>query len=256
MAAAIPPKVSRVVDIFVSVAAAVVIWGALQKLLHTSWADFFLKVGLGTEAAVFLVYGILYLWYPAIDDNKVTIEGAAAPQDNPALKSMEKMLEEADINPASLGKLSEGFQKLGTTVEKMGEISDVVKATGDYTQKTKEAAKALDAVKTAYAGMAGSATSFNNASEGAKVFHEQIQVLNKNLSSLNTIYELELQEGSNHLKSLNRFYGKLNEASNAMNTTAADAVKAKEQIAALANNLGKLNQIYGNMIGAMQGSKS
>ena len=32
MAAAIPPKVSRIVDIFVSIAAAVVIWGALQKL--------------------------------------------------------------------------------------------------------------------------------------------------------------------------------------------------------------------------------
>jgi hypothetical protein len=41
-----------------------------------------------------------------------------------------------------------------------------------------------------------------------------------------------------------------------MNTTAGDAVKAKEQIAALANNLGRLNQIYGNMIGAMQGGKA
>ena len=39
---------------------------------------------------------------------------------------MEKMLEEADITPTNL-KLSAGFQKLGTTVEKMGEISDVVK---------------------------------------------------------------------------------------------------------------------------------
>ena len=76
MAAAIPPKVSRVVDIFVSIAAAVVIWGALQKLLHTSTADFFLKVGLGTEAAVFLVYGILYLIYPAVDDHQVKIAGA------------------------------------------------------------------------------------------------------------------------------------------------------------------------------------
>jgi peptidoglycan hydrolase CwlO-like protein len=65
-----------------------------------------------------------------------------------------------------------------------------------------------------------------------------------------------LQESNNHLKVVNQFYGKLNEASNAMNTTASDAVKAKDQIAALANNLGKLNQIYGNMIGAMQGVKS
>ncbi len=256
MAAAIPPKVSRVVDIFVSIAAAVVIWGALQKLLHTSTADFFLKVGLGTEAAVFLVYGILYLIYPAVDDHQVKIAGAQPQMGNPALKSMEKMLEEADITPANLGKLSAGFQKLGTTVEKMGEISDVVKATGDYTQKTNEAAKALDAVKIAYSNVANSATSFTNASEGAKVFHEQIQVLTKNLSSLNTIYELELQESNNHLKALNQFYGKLNEASNAMNTTASDAIRAKDQISALANNLGKLNQIYGNMISAMQGGRA
>ncbi|HVX25068.1 MAG TPA: gliding motility protein GldL [Parafilimonas sp.] len=256
MAAAIPPKVSRVVDIFVSVAAAVVIWGALQKLLHTSWADFFLKVGLGTEALVFLVYGALYLVYPAVDDHAVKISGAQPQMGNPALKSMEKMLEEADITPANLGKLSAGFQKLGTTVEKMGEISDVVKATGDYTQKTNEAVKALDAVKVAYSNVANSASSFNNASEGAKVFHEQIQVLTKNLSSLNTIYELELQESNNHLKALNQFYGKLNEASNAMNTTAGDAIRAKDQISALANNLGKLNQIYGNMISAMQGGRA
>jgi gliding motility-associated protein GldL len=256
MAAAIPPKVSRVVDIFVSIAAAVVIWGALQKLLHTSTADFFLKVGLGTEAAVFLVYGLLYLIYPAVDDHQVKIAGAQPQVGNPALKSMEKMLEEADITPANLGKLSAGFQKLGTTVEKMGEISDVVKATGDYTQKTNEAAKALDAVKVAYSNVANSANSFNNASEGAKIFHEQIQVLTKNLSSLNTIYELELQESNNHLKSLNQFYGKLNEASAAMNTTASDAIRAKDQIVALANNLGKLNQIYGNMISAMQGGRA
>ncbi|MEP6466229.1 MAG: gliding motility protein GldL [Parafilimonas sp.] len=262
MAAAIPPKVSRIVDIFVSIAAAVVIWGALQKLLHTPSADLFLKLGLGTEALVFLVYGVLYLWYPAIDDHQVKLAGATAaiPQGNPALKSMEKMLEDADITPANLGKLSAGFQKLGSTVEKMGEISDVVKATGDYTQKTKEAAKALDSVKDAYSMAANSTALFNsasnNASAGAKVFHEQIQVLTKNLSSLNTIYELELQESNNHLKALNQFYGKLNEASVAMNTTATDAVKAKEQISALANNLGKLNQIYGNMISAMQGGRA
>jgi len=254
MAAAIPPRVSRIVDIFVSIAAAVVIWGALQKLLHTPTADFFLKLGLGTEAVVFLVYGLLYLYYPAIDDYQG--KPVVAKQGNPALKSMEKMLEEADITPANLGKLSAGFQKLGTTVEKMGEIGDVVKATGDYTQKTKEAAQALDAVKVAYSAAANSQTTFNNASEGAKVFHEQIQTLTKNLSSLNTIYELELQESNQHLKALNQFYGKLNEASATMNTTAGDAVKAKDQIIALANNLGKLNQIYGNMISAMQGGRA
>ena len=80
-----------------------------------------------------------------------------------------------------------------------------------------------------------------------------MQGLNKNLTSLNTIYELELQESNNHLKALNQFYGKLSQASAAMTGTADDALKAKAEIAALANNLGKLNQVYGSMLTAMQG---
>jgi hypothetical protein len=45
-----------------------------------------------------------------------------------------------------LSKLSAGFQKLGSTVEKMGEIGDVVKSTGDFSAKAKEAAGALGTV--------------------------------------------------------------------------------------------------------------
>ena len=42
-----------------------------------------------------------------------------------------------------------------------------------------------------------------------KQFHEQVQVLTKNLGSLNAIYELELQDTNNHLKAMNSFYGNL-----------------------------------------------
>jgi gliding motility-associated protein GldL len=254
MAAAIPPKVSRIVDIFVSVAAAVVIIGALFKIEHWKGADEMLIVGLGTEAVVFAIYGILYIMYPAIDDHEVHLPGAekTAMAGNPALKSMEKMLQEADITPANLSKLSAGFQKLGTTVDKMGEIGDVVKATGDYTSKTKEATAALSTVKEAYTSFANSMNAFSGAAETTKGFHNQVQVLTKNLSSLNTIYELELQESNNHLKALNSFYGRLNEASQAMQTSAEDAKRAQTQISTLATNLTKLNQVYGGMLTAMQ----
>lgn len=255
MAAAIPPKISRIVDIIVSLAAAVVIWGALQKLLHTPLADLFLKLGLGSEAAVFLIYGILYMIYPAIDEHQTKMGSTTISSGNPALTSMEKMLADAEITPANLTKLSTSFQKLGTTVDSMGEIGNAVKATSDYSKKTQEAANVMEQVKTAYSTAAAAASSFNNASDGAKMYHEQVQVLTKNLSSLNTIYELELQESNNHLKALNQFYGKLAQASAAMTTTADDAQKAKEQIAALATNLGKLNSIYGNMISAMAGGR-
>ena len=252
MAAAIPPKVSKAFDVLVSVAAAVVLFGALQKILHTAIADLFLQIGLYTEAGIFLGYGLLYLYYPAIDDHQVNLAGGAAPVGNPALKSLDKLLDDADITPANLSKLSAGFQKLGVTVDNLGEIGNAVSATADYTTKTKEATAALSTVKDAYTSAAASVSAFNNASESTKIFHDQVQVLTKNLSSLNTIYELELQESNNHLKVLNQFYGKLSDASAALNGSAEDAQKAHEQITALANNLGKLNQVYGNIINAMQ----
>ena len=95
--------------------------------------------------------------------------------------------------------------------------------------------------------------SFNDASESTKQFHNQVQVLSKNLGSLNAIYEVELQDTNNHLKAMNNFYGNLAKASEAMQTSVEDATKTKEQIAALATNLTKSNQVYGNMLSAMQG---
>jgi len=62
-----------------------------------------------------------------------------------------------------------------------------------------------------------------------------------------------LQESNNHLKAFNNFYGKLEQVAATMEGSAIDAVKAKEQLSSLANNLSKLNQVYGNMLTAMQG---
>ncbi len=252
MAAAIPPKVSKWFDIFVSIAAAVVIFGALQKLLHTSIADMMLKIGLTVEAIIFMGYGVLYLIYPAIDDHEVHLAGKQD-KGNPALRSLEVMMQEAEINPINMAKLSESFQKLNGTVVGLSDIGNVVKSTHDFSTKTKEATVALEGIKDAVTNASNSLAGFQGASESSKQFHVQMQSLNKNLSSLNTIYELELQEGNNHLKALNQFYGKLSQASTAMASSADDALKAKEQIAVLANNLGKLNQLYGNMLTAMQG---
>lgn len=198
------------------------------------------------------MYGVLYLIYPAVKDGshreELTVTGESG-----VLASMDKALIEADITPANLNRLGEGFKKLNTTIDNMNDISDIVATTGDYTQRTKEVTQALAQVKEAYVGAASSVGAFNAATESARVFHDQIQVLTKNLSSLNTIYELELQESNNHLKALNQFYGRLAEASNVMTNSAEDAKRVQEQISGLATNLGRLNGIYGNMLSAMQG---
>jgi len=253
--------------------AAVVILGALFKIRHWPAADEMITLGLLSEVIVFLVMAFMVpppeephwqRYFPNINEHpdvekartgkfEVTPLALANSGGNPALTKMQDMLREADITPANLGRLGENFKKLGGTVDKMSDITDVVAATGDYTAKTKEAAHALGQMKDAYVGAASSIQHFNAAADGTKQFHEQVQVLTKNLSSLNTIYELELQDTNNHLKAMNQFYSNLVNASQAMEGSVGDAKKAHDQIALLANNLGRLNSIYGNMLSAMQG---
>ena len=255
MAAAIPSKVSKWVDVGVSFGAALVIWGALRKITHAADADLWLWIGLTTEAIIFAVYGILYIIYPAVKDNSHDEEqfSVAGQKTRAAFGSMDKMVLEADITPDTMKKLGDGFKQLNSTVTGLNGITDTVSATGDFAAKTREVTGQLDKVKDAYITAASSVGAFNTATEGAKMFHDQIQVLTKNLSSLNTIYELELQESNNHLKALNAFYGKLSETSQSMLNSAEDGKKVQGQIGDLANNLGRLNNIYGNMLTAMQG---
>jgi gliding motility-associated protein GldL len=245
-------SVDKLVNVVVCVGAAVVIFGAWAKILHLPFANIMLTVGLLTEALIFIIYALL-----PPPGNEMAALAEALPKmstgGNPALNSLDKMMQEADITPASLKKLGDGFNKLGSTVNSMKDVTDVVAATNDYTSKTKEAANALGAMKDAYTKSAATMQSFNEASDSTKQFHGQVQVLTKNLSSLNTIYELELQDTNNHLKAMNNFYSNLAQASQAMQGSVDDAKKAQEQIGLLAKNLGNLNHVYGNMLSAMQG---
>ena len=238
------------IDVLVSAGAAVIIFAAWAKLTHQPYADMMLTIGMWTETGIFLVYALIEWVKPKHHEED---DEPGEEVQNASLQSMDQMLQQADINPTNLKKLGEGFQKLHTTVGNMHEIGDVVKSTGDLNNKTKEATTALGSMTTAFASSAATMGTFSSAAESAKGFHEQVQVLTKNLGSLNTIYELELKESNNHLKSLNTFYGKLAEASQTMMGTVEDAGKAKEQISILAGNLGKLNAVYGNMLSAMQG---
>jgi len=258
-----------VLNFLFSFFAAVVIFAAMMKILHWQGADIAIMVGLIAEAIVFMVMAFLVPppeephWqryfpeintHPDLDPNfKPTPLTLAGNSGNPALTKLDDMLRDADITPANLGRLGENFKKFGGTVENMADITDVVSATGDYTAKTREAATALGTMKDAYLGAANSIQHFNQAADGTRQFHEQVTVLTKNLASLNTIYELELQDTNNHLKAMNKFYSNLTQASEAMQGSVEDAHKAKDQIALLANNLGRLNNVYGNMLSAMQG---
>ena len=262
-------------NFIIGIGAAIVLIGALAKLQHWPIANFMLPVGMITEAFIFTLLGVLpphkdYYWeryYPNLDENPhveayrkgvkfqkpaaITIGGSNG--GSTATASLDKMLEEAQINPANLRRLNENFTRFGQTVEQMKDITDVTAATGAYTTAARETATALGEMKTTFQGATKTMGVFNEASADAAKFHQQVTVLTQNLGSLNQIYEVELQDANNHLKAMNKFYSTLLNASDSMAASAEDAKAAREQIGALARNLTNLNSIYGNMLSAMQG---
>lgn len=258
-------------NVIIGVGAAVVLIGALAKLQHWPWAGTALIIGMSTEAFIFTLMGLLpphkdYYWerlYPGLDENphveaykkgiKHAPGQAATAAGGSATASLDKMLEEANINPANLKRLNDNFNKFGETVNQVKDMSNMVNATNDYANKAKEASSALGQMKDTFLGATKTLAEFNNAADETAKFHGQVTTLTKNLSSLNQIYEVELQDANNHLKAMNKFYSNLVNASDAMQSSADDANRAKEQIGMLAKNLGTLNQIYGNMLNAMQG---
>ena len=255
-------------NLIIGVGASVVLLGALFKLQHWPFASQMLTTGMCTEAFIFALLGLLpphadYYWerfYPDIMLNphveayqKGIKHGAIPKPGEPPTKSLDKMLEEAQINTPNLKKMSENFEKFNKTVTQMKDISEVTAATGTYSQSARDAAAALDTMKTTFVGATQSMSAFNNAAEDTVKFHQQVNVLSKNLGTLNQIYEVELSDANNHLKAMNKFYSNLVNASEAMASSAKDATDAKEQINMLAKNLTVLNQIYGNMLSAMQG---
>ena len=262
-------------NVIIGVGASIVLIGALAKLQHWAIAGTMLTIGMLTEAFIFALMGLLpphkdYYWekyYPGIDENphveayKKGVKfqptpvnlGGGSGSGSSSTAALDKMLDEADLNPANLKKLSENFTKFGETVNQVKDIANVTVATNDYAAKAKEATTALGQMKDTFMGAANTLNAFNSAADETANFHAQVSTLTKNLGSLNQIYEVELQDANNHLKAMNKFYSNLVNASDAMQSSADDANKAKEQIGMLAKNLGTLNQIYGNMLTAMQG---
>jgi methyl-accepting chemotaxis protein len=226
MSNSISPRTNKIINVVFSLGAAVVIIATLAKILHLGWADYALILGFITEAVIFTIYA--FLPPPEVGD------ATHAPQAG-AVDSVMAHLEAAKLDGAAFEKLSTSFQRLNDTAMYLGDLAEMSKSSKDFTNNTKEAAIALGTIKDAAAGVSSNLGSFTLASDGVKNLSEQFQMISKSMEAMNT------------------YYSKLTEASNAMSSSAQDAIRAKEQIALLADNLTKLNQVYGNMIIAMQG---
>lgn len=89
------------------------------------------------------------------------------------------------------------------------------------------------------------------STDAPKTYSEQLGVMNKNLSALNAVYELQLQGANEHLKASEELYSGLSHTMDSLKESAQDAKIYQAEVAKLGNNLAALNTVYGNMLSAM-----
>ncbi len=246
---------SKAFNFAYGIGAAIVIIGALFKIIHLPFANELLILGMGTEALIFFLSAFDapkedYEWekvYPSLADDSL-----ASPAPQKVDTSWTKSLDQLDGNV--FGQLSNTLEGLNSNVSRLSNVADAAGATNEYAMKIKEASGKIDNLNRSYSVAVDSMSGFANAAADARAYHEQVQKITRNLSSLNSIYELELQDAKTHLKSLNQFYASMTEAMQNMSEASKDAEAYKQGMAELNRNLTRLNRVYGNMLSAMSGN--
>ncbi len=79
----------------------------------------------------------------------------------------------------------------------------------------------------------------------------ELQSMSKSLGSLKALQEVDFSNTGKDMKKMGDFYSKMNEAMANLSDSLEDSKHYKDQLTALNQNLGSLNSVYGNILGAM-----
>ncbi len=239
------------------VGASVVIVGALFKILHWPGADLMLIIGLLTEAGIFLISAFepvhmdadWSLVYPELAGMEGEKKGTVSQQ-------LDKMLEDAKVTPDLISSLGTNLKSLGDNVSQMNDLSSAASATNEYAQNVTKASSSVSAINESYLKAADAMNSLASAGSNAGEYGNQMDKITKNLASLNQVYELEIAESNNQLKSISTFVTNLNGVVTSLQETESQAKSIAGEIGSLSKNLASLNTIYGNMLAAMNVSRN
>jgi gliding motility-associated protein GldL len=266
--------------------ASVVIIGALFKIQHWPFAGTMLSVGLITESVIFFFSAFEPL-HEEVDWSLVYPELAGIPEEegelpahgkhrgggggfvgggggagSAALAKFDEMLEKAEITPDLFQKLGGGMKKLGEATANMNAMGDVSAVSAKYMNTIKSADESLGKLSDSYQSTAKiineTGSNYKNIADslsvievGGKSYQQQLESLNKNLSALNSAYELQLKGTSANVKESDALYKGIQGLMKDLTESAGDTKKYREQITKLNDNLTALNSVYGNMLAAM-----
>jgi len=202
--------VKRIFHMAYSIGGAVVILGALGKILHMEIlgipGNVLLMWGLGVEAAIFFMSAFepmdgdidWSLVYPELADGEATGKKkkstAIAAQDEQGLLSqkLDDMLKSAGLDANLMNSLSSSIQNFSGAAENIAPAIDSIAATNKYSEQLSLAASQMESLNSLYKvqieSTARQAEINDSVANNAGHLQQQMESLTSNLSSLNGVY--------------------------------------------------------------------
>ncbi len=145
----------------------------------------------------------------------------------------------AELNKSAT-TLTESYSKTAEMVSQSGSIL-VETVNRSSSQLSESYNQLLSAINKDYAKL----------NEGSSSNSEQLDRLNKNLSALNTVYELQLKGSDAHLQTSKEVYSGLDAMMENLVASVDNTKLYRSEVESLGRKLIALNKVYGNMLTAM-----
>lgn len=224
--------------------AAVVILGALFKILHWPGANIMLMAGMFTESIIFFFSAfeplhVEYNWalvYPELatgsDIELEESEKKSRREKKQQVKTdsltptqaLDKMLEEAKIGPELMESLASGMRNLSDNAHKLAGVSDAVVSTDNYTASLQKASESVRNLTLKYDQIAASLETDGGVTAA---YIESVKKATTSVAALAVAYD---------------------QTAKSMEQTGS----FKAEMDKLTANISKLSNVYGNMLAAMK----
>ena len=209
-------KKDKILNMVYSLGAAIVILGALLKINHWSLlgieGSYILALGLVTEMLIFVIFAFdppagEYDWeraYPELaDPNAKPIARKAAPVEIPTGEGLsaklDKMLAEAKLDSALIGRLKDGIDNFSNSVNDINKTVDASRNTQKYGDQLALAANHMESLNSLYQVQLESGKKqvelnrkfideMQKSATGSEQFMQEMNKLTKNVNDLNKVY--------------------------------------------------------------------
>eukprot|EP01132_Coremiostelium_polycephalum_P000274 gene274-359_t len=243
------------------IGAAIVIAGAMFKLLNWPGGALMLGLGLTTEAIIFFLSSFEPThkepdWtrvYPELRDDYTGLSPQRPLTASSSIsEQLEDMFAKAQIDGALLARLSKGFEQLATSTQQVADLTHMVQATERYTVSLEKASHTLENMHVAHTHTFDAMQRLEGITEKAQHVHQNLHGFSETLQKATILYGTELDKINQKMEATNTLYTHIAGAMQQLQEASGETEKFRLEIEQLNDKLASLNTVYGNMLVALK----